>query len=239
MATAPALLILPGLMCDGRMFDRQVDAFGADVVDGFYGSAATLAEMAGHVLRYMPARCALLGHSMGSRIALEVWRRAPDRVTRLVLADTGVHPVRAGEREARMALLALGERSGAKALADAWLPPMLGTAAARDEALYAKLRAMCVDAGVATYARQAAALLARPDAAAVLPTITCPTLVLVGSEDRWSPVDQHRAIADAVPHARLRVVEGAGHMAPAEQPAAFNSILCDWLAEDTTPRVAA
>lgn len=237
--TRDPLVILPGLLCDGRMFQAQIDAFDAQVIGDFYGSADTLPAMADHALARMPDRCVLLGHSMGARVALEVWRKAPDRVAGLVLADTGIHPVKPGEREARMALLAIGEQSGADALVDAWLPPMLGRAAARDRELYATLSAMCIDAGVATYARQIGALLARPDAAGVLPTITCPTLILVGAEDRWSPVAQHQEMADRVRDARLGIVPEAGHMAPAEMPDAFNMFLREWLARDAMPHAVA
>lgn len=233
------LFILPGLICDSRMFGHQLAAFDATIIDDFYGPADTLSAMADYALDRMPARCALLGHSMGARVALEIWRKAPERVSRLALADTGTHPVMPGEVDARLALLDLGRRSGAAALVDAWLPPMLGSAAANDADLQAALRAMCIGAGVDTYERQIGALLSRPDAHAVLPTITCPTLIVVGAEDRWSPVAQHREMADAVRTSRLAIVPEAGHMAPAEMPGAFNIFIQDWLAWDVAPHAAA
>jgi len=224
------MLILPGLLCDSRMFAHQVSALpGARVIDGLYGGANSIAAMADFALARAPDRFALLGHSMGARVALEVVRRAPHRVERLALADTGVHDVREGEREARQRLLDLGRAEGAAALVDAWLPGMLGRAATADEDLVATLRAMCIDAGVETYAAQIEALLTRPSVGDLLPRIACPTLVIVGEEDRWSPVSQHREIAAAIPAARLRIVAGAGHMAPAESPPAFNAALAEWL----------
>lgn len=232
---ASPMMILPGLLCDGGMFHHQVAAFGAQAIDDFYGDAGTLSAMADHVLDRMPPSCSLLGHSMGARVALEVWRKAPQRVERLALADTGTHPVRPGERDARLALRTLGEESGAAALVDAWLPPMLGQAALHDAHIRGLLRQMCLAAGVATYTRQIDALLNRPDAQAVLPTITCPTMILVGAEDRWSPVAQHAELADAISGSRLRIVPDAGHMAPVENPDAFNAYLCEWLAWEEAP----
>jgi pimeloyl-ACP methyl ester carboxylesterase len=216
-------------MCDVRLFEAQVEDFDATVIGEFYGRADGISAMADHAIELMPERCALLGHSMGARVAVEIWRKAPERVERLALADTGMHPVRAGERESRMALLDLGERSGIDALVDAWLPPMLAPANVRDPALLDRLRRMCVDAGIAAYARQIEALLNRPDALSVLPTIDCPTLVIAGEEDAWSPVSQHEAIAAAIPGSRLRTIPEAGHMAPAERPDAFNRQIRDWL----------
>ena len=93
----------------------------------------------------------------------------------------------------------------------------------------ARLRAMALDAGVPTFERQTEALLHRPDAQAVLPTIDCALFAIVGRDDEWSPVAQHQAIAQLVRGAQLRVIEGAGHMSPAEDPERFNEIVREWL----------
>ncbi len=224
------LIILPGLMCDSRMFGDQLAAFhDAQVVDGFYAGCSTISAMAAYALDRMPGRAALLGHSMGARVALEIVRQAPERVARLALASTGTHDVRPGEREGRYRLRDLGREQGAAALVDAWLPPMLGADAARDPGLVAHLRAMCIAAGVDAFTAQAEALLSRPSLADLLPQVAVPTLVIVGSEDRWAPVEQHAAIAAAIPGAQLRVIADAGHMLPAERPAAFNAALSEWL----------
>ena len=108
--TPPApLVILPGLICDSRMFGETLAAFPESrVMGGFYGGADRIEAMADHVLARMPARAALLGHSMGARVALEIIRKTPDRVERLALVDTGVHPVKPGEREGRYRLRDLG-----------------------------------------------------------------------------------------------------------------------------------
>ena len=187
--------------------------------------------MADHALALLPERFALLGHSMGGRVALEVYRKAPARVACLVLLDTGVHPPKLSEADLRYGLRDLGRRDGFAALVDAWLPPMLGSAAKGDDALVARLRTMCLSAGQAVFEAQIEALLHRPDAANVLPGITCPTLVAVGEEDDWSTPDQHQAIAAAVPCAQLAVFPGAGHMLPAEAPDALNALLAGWLAK--------
>lgn len=228
-AAAVPLVCLPGLLCDARMFAGQRTAFlGLIAIDGF-GERRSLVEMAAHALSVAPPRMALLGHSMGARVALEMWRLAPDRIERLALVSTGIHPPRAGEAEKRHRLRDLGLHEGAAALVDAWLPPMIAPAN-RTPALVEPLRRMCIDAGTAVFAAQIEALLARPAVDALLPAITCPVLVAVGSEDGWSPPDQHRAIADAIPGARLTVIAGAGHMLPAEAPDALNAAIADWLA---------
>lgn len=223
-------MILPGLMCDSRMFSAQVAALSdVFVVDGFYAGCHHISDMADYALARAPEKFALLGHSMGARIALEVIRKAPERVERIALADTGIHPVRPGEADKRYALRDVGRQHGMVALVDEWLPPMMAPAQQKNVALVALLHEMAVDAGLATFEAQIEALLSRPEVEDVLPAIGCPAFAIVGDEDQWSPVDQHQAIANKIPGAQLRVVKGAGHMLPAEKPNEFNEILREWL----------
>jgi len=216
------------------MFDGQIEAFGAQVIDGLYGEADRIPEMARYALELMPPSAALLGHSMGARVAIEIWKLAPDRVDRLLLANTGVHPIQPGEAKKRFALRDLGRASGDEALVDAWLPPMVGETHRGDAELMQTLRQMAIDGGTVAFTRQIAALLERPDAQSVLSSIQCPVFVVAGEEDQWSPPQQLEAIAEAIPNAELRVLPKAGHMAPAEDPRAFNAVVREWM--DWSPR---
>lgn len=232
MADAAPLLLLPGLICDARIWRPQLDAFAgrAPVAVPGYGDADTLGAMAAHVLALAPPVFALVGHSMGARVALEVFRLAPERVERIALLDTGVHPPGPGEAEKRRALHDLGRREGMGALVDAWLPPMVHPDRRDEAVLIDPLRAMCVEAGLDAYSRQIEALIARPDQRPLLGLIRCPALVATGRQDDWSPPEQHRAIAAALPDADLVIFEDCGHMSPAERPDAVNAALGDWLA---------
>jgi pimeloyl-ACP methyl ester carboxylesterase len=225
------MFILPGLLCNLSMFAATMEAFpGASGVDDFYGQETTLPGMAAHALARAPDRFVLLGHSMGARIALEIMRVAPERVSALILADTGIHPAREGERDKRYELRDIGREQGFGALIDTWLPPMLAPDRQGDAALVDGLRAMCLSAGQERFEGQIEALLARPVVEDLLPLVTVPTLSIVGELDAWSPPKQHRQIADLIPGARLEIVTGAGHMLPAEDAASFNAALADFLA---------
>jgi pimeloyl-ACP methyl ester carboxylesterase len=100
--------------------------------------------MAARVLRLAPPRFALLGHSMGARVALEIVRTAPTRVDRCALVSTGVHQVRIGEAHKRYVLGDLCRISGIAVLVDAWLPPMIAPANRDNDLLFAQLRQMCI-----------------------------------------------------------------------------------------------
>lgn len=222
------LLFLPGLICDSRMFAPQLAAFhGARVVDS-YGSADSLTKMARVALEQAPQTFDLFGHSMGGRVALEVYRLAPLRVRRLALSSTGVHPLGENEPGKRRALQAIGHERGFEALVDAWLPPMVAEQN-RGAPEYAEMRQMCLDAGQPQFDDQINALLTRPEVQSLLPQITCPTLVMTGELDAWSPPAQHEAIAAAIPNSLLVIVPGAGHMLTREAPGAVNEAIARWL----------
>jgi pimeloyl-ACP methyl ester carboxylesterase len=96
-------------------------------------------------------------------------------------------------------------------------------------ALVAPLNAMIERATPAQHERQIIALLNRPDSTAILSTISCPTLVMVGRQDRWSSLAQHEEMQAAIPGAQLVVIEESGHFVSVEQPEAVTRALRHWL----------
>ena len=226
------LLILPGLMCDSRMFASMRTSFDLSiVVDGYYDRLNSFAAMAEYVLEAAPERFTLLGHSMGARVALEVMRQDPRRVAGLILANTGIHPVAPGEKEKRHALRDIGRESGFPALVDAWLPPMVAPEHRTPE-LMSELRAMVLDAGQSVFEAQIEALLGRGAVDDVLDKLDIPVLVMTGELDVWAPPIQHEQIAARIAGAQLKIIPGVGHFAPAEEPAAFASAIHRWRQPD-------
>src|SRR5512147_1710716 len=171
MSTRPTLLLLPGLMCDRAVWAAQIEALSAthEVRVPHYGTLDSLAAMAEQVLREAPpGPLAVAGHSMGGRIALEIWRRSPQRIDRLALLDTSYHPLPAGaegerERAGRYALLEIARSQGLRPMAREWARGMvhadrLGTP------LFESVLDMFERSSVAAFAAQIEALLARRDA---------------------------------------------------------------------------
>ncbi len=232
----PTLILLPGLMCDAAVWAPQYKALREQIecVVPAWGLQDSLADMAQQVLAEAPTeRFSLAGHSMGGRVALEVMRIAPQRVERLALLDTGTHPLPAGEvgekeRAGRMALLELARTQGMRVAADKWARGMVHPSHL-DTPLFESILAIIERSSPEQFAAQIKALLNRPDAASLLPTIQCPTLLLCGREDVWSPPAQHAAMRDAITDAQLCVIEQCGHMSTMEQPQAVNEALGAWM----------
>ena len=233
------LLLLPGLLCDGSVWQHQVRVLAdwgtAHSVE--WSSEDSLPAMAQTVLRNAPERFSLAGHSMGGRVALEVYRAAPERVERIALLNTGYKPLAAGqagedETRGRYALLEIACSQGMRAMAEQWLPPMIHPDRHADTQLVEAILDMFARKTPEMFAAQIKALLNRPDATGVLEQIDCPALVLTGREDGWSPPSRHSEIAGKIRSSKLVIVPDCGHMSHMERPEAVASALREWLVTD-------
>jgi pimeloyl-ACP methyl ester carboxylesterase len=226
------------LICDQTVWQRQMDALSdvADCTCADYGALDSLPAMAEAVLRTAPERFSVAGHSMGGRVALEIYRLAPNRVARIALFDTGYLPLasgEAGEEETRKRgeLVTLAQSQGMRAMVAQWLPPMIHPRRVDDTALVNSIIAMMSRKTPAVFAAQGHALLSRPDASSVLEQIRCPALLLCGREDGWSGPAQHAAMSEKIKGSRLVIVPDCGHMSTMEQPAAVSAAFREWLSE--------
>jgi len=224
------LVLLCGLLCDAQVWEPVRTRLPSpdDVRILAFPGCRTIEAMAAQVLDSVPGPLVLIGHSMGGRVALEAVRQAGDRVVGLGLANTGIHPTAPGEAAGRQTLIDRARSGGMEALAEAWLPPMMGASAERVAALMPALRAMVTANTRESYEGQIAALLARPDAETPLRGYKAPLLLLAAEQDRWSPPAQHEAMRDLAPQGELHVLADAGHMLPVERPEAVAQLISDW-----------
>lgn len=199
-----------------------------------YGSLDSLAAMAEAALHTAPERFSVAGHSMGGRVALEIYRRAPERVARIALLNTGYLPLAAGsageeETRKRGELVALAQSQGMRAMLRQWLPPMIDSRRINDTVLVNAITEMMSRKTPVIFAAQVRALLARPDASAILEQIHCPALLITGREDGWSGPAQHAAMAAKIAGSQVAIVPDSGHMSTMERPAEVSAALRAWL----------
>lgn len=231
------LVLLPGLVCDEFVWKHAEAALAArgEVRIAAYGGLDSLGAMAEKVLAETPGRFAVAGHSMGGRVALEIFRRAPERVAGIALLDTGTAPLAAGEPGAREQagrheLLEIARGQGMAAMAERWVQGMVWAPRLGDRALVGAVVEMLARSTAEVFAAQIRALLSRPDSTPLLARIDCPALVLCGEEDAWAPAARHREMAQRIPGATLTLVPQCGHMCTLERPAAVTDALLAWRA---------
>lgn len=182
--------------------------------------------MAARALASLPARFALAGLSLGGYVALEIMRRAPERVTRLALLDTSARPEPLAGAEHGTSLVPDPQRvAGATPMTTLLVHPMrLG-----DRRLATILAAMADRVGRKAFLRQQQAVLRRPDSWADLASIRCPTLLLGGRQDPLAPPSLQQEMAGAISGARSIVIEDCGHLSPLERPDIVTKAMREWL----------
>ncbi len=225
------LVLVPGLLCDGRLWGHQV-AYLSGVVDPVVADVPTggsVGGMARDVLRWAPETFALAGLSMGGYVALEIMRQAPERVTTLALLDTSARADTPEQTQARRELLRLAEAGRFAEVPRLLLPRILHPAQLADGDLISTVVDMVRAVGPEAFERQERAIISRPDSRGDLASIGCPTLVLCGREDEITPLHLHEEMAERIPGAWLRVVDECGHLSTLERPAQVNGALRDWL----------
>ena len=229
---AEPLLLLPGLLCDPRLFAPQFPALQAErqVLIPDLTRDDRIEGMARRVLAEAPDRFALGGLSMGGYVALEIMRIASERVTRLALMDTRARADTPEETARRRSLLELSAKGEFRGVTSRLLPLLIHRDRLGDEALTGVIYAMAEAVGREGFFRQQQALIARADLRPSLGTINVPTLVLCGREDALTPLELHLELAAAIPEATLVAIPNCGHLAPLERPEAVGRQLATWLA---------
>lgn len=225
------LVLLPGMMCDARLFTPQIEALSGrrplhlapiTAHDGIEALAAA-------VLAHAPPRFALAGLSMGGVVAMEMLRVAPERVDRLALLDTNprAEAAEVSARRPRQVERALaGDLAGV--MRDEMKPHYLADGPGR-RAILDLCMTMALDLGPEVFARQSRALATRRDQQATLEAFRGPALVLMGEDDRLCPRERHELMHALISGSRLAVIEGAGHLPTLEQPDATTAALRRWL----------
>ena len=204
-------MLVPGLLCTADLFRAQIEALEPDVVvvtDTV--SDDSIAAMAERLLADAPPRFVLCGLSMGGYVALEVVRRAPERVSGLVLVATSARPDTPEQTATRRRLVALARRQGVGAVAEALCPRLLGPAARQDAALRDRVKDMAEAVGLEAFERQQTAIMSRSDQRSTLARLAIPTTVLVGTADEVIPSVCSEEMASMIPDARLRMIGSTG-----------------------------
>ena len=227
------LLLLHAFPLDARMWDALRGTLGEDdvVAPTLPGPEFddTLEQWAARLLADVEGDLVPIGCSMGGYLAFELWRRAPQRIRGLVLADTKAGADGPEARAGREASIRVLRDEGFEAFWAGLAPKLFAAAVAPD--VVARARSLAAEQPVDALVATLRALRDRPDSNATLATIDVPVLVLVGEEDVQTPPEESEHIAAGVASARLVRIPGAGHLSPLEAPEAFATAVTEFLAE--------
>lgn len=231
------VVLLPGLACDARVFFHQIVSLALSrPVTTVPLSGALVEDMSASVLDLAPPRFAVAGQGLGGTVALDVIRRAPERVTRVILVSTDPlieTPQAAAAREARIVQARAGKlREAIRAEVPA---AALHDGPARD-AVQDVVEDMARVLGADAFILQSRAMQRRPDHQKTLRRFLQPALVIGGAWDTIVPPRRQEFTAELMPKGRFLRIPAAGHLPTLENPDAVSEAMEAFLDELPTPR---
>ncbi len=221
------LVLIPGLGSDSTVWRRTIVELKGEVncLVGDTLRDDSLAAIAQRILENAPPQFALAGVSMGGMVALELMRIAPERVTCLALVDTLARPDTIAKKAYRQLANLVVAAFDYRRLAEFSMGSLVHPSAASD--ICSELIEMSVTVGGKTYIRQNRAVSARADQRPILGRIAIPTTIVVGAQDRMTPLKLSQEICELIPGSTLQILDGCGHLPPIERPEAMARILLD------------
>jgi 3-oxoadipate enol-lactonase len=241
------LVLVHGFPLDNRIWDAQVSALSdkfrviAPDLPGFGKSQPppktpftmeALADTLHAFLTQIKATpCALAGLSMGGYMCFAYERKYPTTLKALILVDTKAEADTPDGKAGRNKMIETVRTSGSPAIAAAMLPKMLSpqTLQSRPQ-LVAQVKSIMESCPPQTIEYALSAMRDRNDFRDCCPSVAVPTLILVGDADAITPPAVAEAMQKSIPHSRLVIIKGAGHLTPMEQPEQVNQALRQFLA---------
>ncbi len=228
--TLPILLV-PGLVCSPRIYAPQIPALWRDgpVVLPNHIRDNTMSGIAKRILDEAPKRFALAGHSMGGYIVLEMFRQAPERISRLGLLNTSARPEKPDASAGRHALIAETRAGGYPGIVEKLFAKFVHPKHANDAAIKKIVMDMADDIGPERFIAQLEAIMSRSDSLPLLASIKCPTLVLTCDTDDMVSNEFSHELAKGITGAKLVVIPDCGHLPQLEKPDVMTAAMLDWL----------
>ncbi|MGR8921729.1 MAG: alpha/beta fold hydrolase [Gammaproteobacteria bacterium] len=234
-AGAPRLLYIHGTGCRAQVFEAHFAALGDDfervAVDlpghggsgglGFRGMADYAASVAAVIRALAWPDAIVAGHSLGGGVALALALYDAPLVSALMLVDSGAR-LRVAPAIIRAA------RAAAAGTAPVRSNPRLGFHADTPDSVVDAVRRANGECDPAVLARDWIAD-DSCDFMSRLGSIEVPTLAVCGRDDELTPLKYHRYLERELPDCRLEIIDGAGHWPFAEQPAAFNAVVREFV----------
>ncbi len=231
-----ALVLLPGMMCDERLWANQIEKLCQDfkIYVPDISKHQSIEQLGKDIMKELPEEpLYVAGLSMGGIIAMELLRTSKDRIAAVALLDTNHKNELEVRQKMRAKEISQVEGGGLREIMinkmkPAYLIPGRNYAPELSDMLVD----MAMEQGVKTFVNQSIALRDRRDYTEVLKSLECPVLIAYGEKDLMCPPSRHKQMYELLPNKKtaiLREIKDSGHLTPLEQPQVTTSTLKEWL----------
>ena len=226
-----SLVMIPGMMCDERIFSPQIDSLGDEIelTIADISRFSSVVDLASDVLKKAPRKFSLLGHSMGGIVAMEMYSQEPNRIEKLILMDTNPNSELEEVKSKREPQIKdVSEGRLLNVMRDEMKPNYLAQSRNQSSVLNVCMD-MALSLGPDVFINQSRALQTRADQQSNIQSINIPVLIICGSEDKLCTVERHEMMHNMISNSELRIINNAGHMPTLEQPRETTEVLKEWL----------
>ena len=225
------LVFIPGMMCDSRLFQPQISEFSKQYLVCItpVSYSDSIEKISFEILRQLPQKFTLIGLSMGGILAMEIIKKVPERVVKIVLMDTNFKQETEEIKSRRFPQIKLVNEG---LLVDVMCKQIQNNYLRTDrknKKVFDLCLSMANDLGKEVFINQSKALATRKDYTLTLKNIKVPSLIICGEYDRLCPIKVHREMESLIDNSTLEIIPDAAHLPTLEQPAYLNKILTKWL----------
>ena len=225
------LVFIPGMMCDSRLFQPQINEFSRQYVVCATpaSSSNSIENISFEILRYLPTKFVLIGLSMGGILAMEIIRKVPERVMKIVLMDTNYKSETSEIKSRRLPQIQLVKEGLLEEVMCQQIKNNYLRKDKQNQEIFDLCLSMANGLGKEIFINQSTALANRKDYKSTLKNIKIPSLIICGEYDRLCPIKVHMEMESLIENSTLEIIPDAAHLPTLEQPAYLNKILCEWL----------
>lgn len=220
----PTLILLPALMCNNKLFIKQVDKLKifCNVIIPVVKNCSNITEATASILDKAPEHFYLAGISFGGYLALEIACKAPNRVKKLCLMATKVDPDTDAQKQNRLNGIKNAISTNQVVVTESYLSSMLYNSSKEN---YILLQDMNKDLGINTYINQQNVILSKNYTIGALKKFNNPCLVIAGINDNITPLFMLENVAKEIKNSVLVSLKNCGHLIPLDQPEALTALL--------------
>ena len=225
------LVFIPGMMCDSRLFQPQINEFSKQYMVCVTPacSSNSIESISFEILRYLPTKFVLIGLSMGGILAMEIIRKVPERVMKIVLMDTNYKSETSEIKSRRLPQIQLVNEGLLEEVMCQQIKNNYLRKDKQNQEIFDLCLSMANGLGKEIFINQSTALANRKDYKSTLKNIKIPSLIICGEYDRLCPIKVHMEMESLIENSTLEIIPDAAHLPTLEQPAYLNKILCKWL----------